>query len=319
MELSLDPNNPVPLYHQIVESLRYRIATGDIAAGTRLPAVRQAATMWKVNLHTVRRAYGELNQAGLVEMRRPGGTTVVGRSIRRLKMQLHRDVHDFLASMRKRHGLSADQVREFMATMTSDGVRASAPVTFVECSGAQAADYAAQIESQWQVVATPRVLDAPGAPAPGPILATFFHYNTVRGRWPDRLEDLHFVAVHPDPLVAAAISPFRRSGRRVSVILGETDAVRAGNVLPDVRSMLDAASFRIVPEIVKRPEDLFERRRRNPVLLAPRLWAQLTRSLQESRYVIQLRYVVDAAAIGALASDLRWLRRAAPDACTASA
>lgn len=65
MKMALDPDSPVPLYHQITEALSYRIATGRIPAGQRLPSVREAAKAWDVNMHTVRRAYGELSQRGL--------------------------------------------------------------------------------------------------------------------------------------------------------------------------------------------------------------------------------------------------------------
>ena len=66
MKMTLDPDSAVPLYHQITEALSYRIATGRIPPGQRLPSVREAATAWDVNMHTVRRAYGELSERGLV-------------------------------------------------------------------------------------------------------------------------------------------------------------------------------------------------------------------------------------------------------------
>ena len=71
-----DRDSPVPLYHQIVETLRYRIATGRLRAGDALPTLREAAKHWGVNLHTVRRAYGELADLRWVVIRRPQGAFV---------------------------------------------------------------------------------------------------------------------------------------------------------------------------------------------------------------------------------------------------
>src|SRR5262245_48034254 len=46
MRLQLDPQSPVPLYHQLAESLRYRIATGALRPGQPLPPLREAARRW---------------------------------------------------------------------------------------------------------------------------------------------------------------------------------------------------------------------------------------------------------------------------------
>src|SRR5512144_2360549 len=77
LTLELDPRSPIPLYHQIAETLRYRIATGTIEAGATLPPLREAARLWKVNLHTVRSAYTALAEAGVVVTRAPVGTVVL--------------------------------------------------------------------------------------------------------------------------------------------------------------------------------------------------------------------------------------------------
>ena len=76
--MKLEPTSPVPLYHQIAEALRYRIATGALVPGALLPPLREAAAQWGVNLHTVRRAYGELTEQGVTETCHPVGTRVLG-------------------------------------------------------------------------------------------------------------------------------------------------------------------------------------------------------------------------------------------------
>ena len=82
---SIDPASPVPLYHQIAESIRSRIAAGSLESGDALEPMRQAAERWGVNLHTVRHAYAALARDGLVETSRGArGTRVIAppRSVR---------------------------------------------------------------------------------------------------------------------------------------------------------------------------------------------------------------------------------------------
>lgn len=65
------------LYQEIAESLRRRIAAGDLQAGDKLPPVRQMAERWNCTPGTVSRAYAILTQEGLVAGQRGSGTHVL--------------------------------------------------------------------------------------------------------------------------------------------------------------------------------------------------------------------------------------------------
>ena len=67
---------PIYLYQEIAESIRRRIASGELAPGDRLPAVRQLALDWSCTPGTVNRAYSILNDEGLVVSHRGRGTSV---------------------------------------------------------------------------------------------------------------------------------------------------------------------------------------------------------------------------------------------------
>lgn len=56
--------------------MRTEVAAGRIRPGERLPAARQAAESLEVNVHTVLRAYQELRDEGLVELRRGRGAVI---------------------------------------------------------------------------------------------------------------------------------------------------------------------------------------------------------------------------------------------------
>lgn len=314
MKIAIDAQSPVPLYHQIVETIRYRIATGALKPGVRLPSVRAAAVDWSVHLHTVRRAYTELAELKLVEVRRPGGTTVLassgGHNNRSLSLPLHRDVAGFLRRVRKKHGITARQVCDLILLLESPGESQRQIVTVVECNMPQAKDYARQLESTWAISAVGWSLDTPGDPPPGPIVSTFFHYNEVRARWPERLDDIHFVAVQPDPALADQLSRIVKTRGRTTVILGETDVERAKNILPDLKRALKGNRFRVEQRIVKTPSDLINNRSRKPIMLAPRLWAQLSEDDKITANALELRYLLQTTSINALADELGWRRRA---------
>ena len=64
------------LYLEIAESIRRRIASGELKPGDRLPSVREMARRWHCTPGTVSRAYAELAREGLVVGHRGGGTRV---------------------------------------------------------------------------------------------------------------------------------------------------------------------------------------------------------------------------------------------------
>ena len=66
----------LPIYMQIVEIIKTRIATGTLKRGDRLPSVRDMATELKVNPNTIQRSYGELERENIVFTQRGMGTFV---------------------------------------------------------------------------------------------------------------------------------------------------------------------------------------------------------------------------------------------------
>jgi GntR family transcriptional regulator len=77
--LRLDTRSDLPIYAQIIRAIRSQIEAGSLPPGTQLPSARSLAGSLNINLHTVLRAYSELQTEGLVEMRRGrGGVVVVG-------------------------------------------------------------------------------------------------------------------------------------------------------------------------------------------------------------------------------------------------
>jgi GntR family transcriptional regulator len=76
MLIHLSQSDGVPIYLQIVNQVKYLVGSGRLEPGEELPAIRTLAEQLLVNPNTVARAYRELEQAGVVEMRRTAGTFV---------------------------------------------------------------------------------------------------------------------------------------------------------------------------------------------------------------------------------------------------
>ena len=76
VRIHISSSDGVPIYLQIVNQVKYLVASGRLAAGEELPPIRVLAERLVVNPNTVARAYRELEAAGVVEKRRTAGTFV---------------------------------------------------------------------------------------------------------------------------------------------------------------------------------------------------------------------------------------------------
>ena len=72
----IDYSAGVPIYRQIIDQIRFGIATGQLKIGEQLPTVRALAVELKVNLNTVSKAYKELEIRGILETQQGTGTFV---------------------------------------------------------------------------------------------------------------------------------------------------------------------------------------------------------------------------------------------------
>jgi DNA-binding transcriptional regulator YhcF (GntR family) len=76
LDLSVDRRADLPLGAQLTRKLREHVRSGRLAAGDRLPSLREAAATAGVNLNTVRAVYARLEHEGLVQTEHGRGTFV---------------------------------------------------------------------------------------------------------------------------------------------------------------------------------------------------------------------------------------------------
>jgi GntR family transcriptional regulator len=76
MHIEVSLHDGVPIYRQIVNQIKYLVASGKIRPGDELPPIRTLAEQLMVTPNTIVKAYGELEDEGVIFKRRGAGTYV---------------------------------------------------------------------------------------------------------------------------------------------------------------------------------------------------------------------------------------------------
>ena len=103
-----------PMYLQIMEQVRRRIAIGDWQPGDELPSIRALAASVQVSVITVKRAYLELERSGIIVTRQGKGSFVADTADLRTHLQ-YGELDEHLSSaidVGRRLGLGAMEIEE---------------------------------------------------------------------------------------------------------------------------------------------------------------------------------------------------------------
>jgi GntR family transcriptional regulator len=76
MDISINVDDGVPIYRQIVNQVTYMVASGLLLPGEELPPIRTLALQLTVTPNTIVKAYDELEKSGVVHKRHGSGTYV---------------------------------------------------------------------------------------------------------------------------------------------------------------------------------------------------------------------------------------------------
>jgi DNA-binding transcriptional regulator YhcF (GntR family) len=308
MDVQLDAGGPIPIYHQIAEAIRYRIATGVLRPGQRLPAVRAAGRRWKVHFHTVRRAYQELARQGIVIITRGKGVSV-GAHGPGPQGATEKFINRITREAARRFGLSPADLARRVLSAASAAAAPCGPVAVLECSLTQCQDLAQQIRRQFAVDVVPWPLSNPDPLPPGEIVATLFHCNELRQRCPERFAALHFASIRLDAGLASALSA---ADSRTTLLVCDPDPQMTRNIAADVAALFAASPGR--PRIVLGGDSAELRPARGRFyVLSPRRWGMLPESQHRRPDIIQARYVFDGRALLDLAARLGWPPTHAPE------
>ena len=76
MNIQISLKDGVPIYRQIVNQVKYMVASGQLTSGMEVPPIRVLAEQLLVTPNTVVKAYRELETEGVVYKRRGAGTFI---------------------------------------------------------------------------------------------------------------------------------------------------------------------------------------------------------------------------------------------------
>lgn len=106
MSLFVDTSSVEPPYEQVRRQIADGVASGTLAAGHKLPTVRQLAADLGLAPNTVARAYRELEADGVLETHGRKGTFVASR---RMDDAAAGEAAEAYAVLARRQGLSLDE------------------------------------------------------------------------------------------------------------------------------------------------------------------------------------------------------------------
>lgn len=108
--ITIDRDATTPVYEQLVEQLRYLIASGKYQVDERLPSTRALGEQIGVSFHTVRKAYQELEQEGLLRARVGSGFRVKERAPLAKSERIERGATILQETLHKLIGLGLDSL-----------------------------------------------------------------------------------------------------------------------------------------------------------------------------------------------------------------
>jgi GntR family transcriptional regulator len=117
MQLHISPSDGVPIYLQIVNQVKYLVASGRLKPGEEMPPIRILAERLRINPNTVARAYRELEVDGVVTKRRTAGTYVsdTGSPLaRRERLRILAERADALLAEARQMNVTLEEVVELL-------------------------------------------------------------------------------------------------------------------------------------------------------------------------------------------------------------
>jgi GntR family transcriptional regulator len=113
IDFRLDIKSGVPFYRQIVDQIRYAIASRQLLPGEQLPTVRDLAVQLEINPNTARKAYSELEILGVLDTQQGTGTFVAERKIEIAEAEKDRmlgQICDELVARGHQYNLTLEQI-----------------------------------------------------------------------------------------------------------------------------------------------------------------------------------------------------------------
>lgn len=87
MFFTIDPDNGLAIYDQIMRQVKFAVASGALQVGQRVPSLQELSAQLALNPNTVARAYRELQAEGVLEMVRGVGLEISSKAVKRCQQE----------------------------------------------------------------------------------------------------------------------------------------------------------------------------------------------------------------------------------------
>lgn len=117
VQFKLDLKSGVPFHRQIVDQIRFGIASGRLLPGEQLPTVRDMAVRLEINPNTVRKAYSDLELLGTLDTQQGTGTFVSDQQVQigdAEKQRMLKQLCDELVARGHQYNLALTDIIEYL-------------------------------------------------------------------------------------------------------------------------------------------------------------------------------------------------------------
>jgi GntR family transcriptional regulator len=118
MEITIDIDNPLPQFEQLIEQIKAAVTGGVLKPGDALPSIRQLANDLELNSKTVAKAYQLLTRDSIIETKGYRGTYVHPKAKANCKFNLQewtlRKLGETVAELREA-GVTDSEIRNAFA------------------------------------------------------------------------------------------------------------------------------------------------------------------------------------------------------------
>lgn len=108
MSFRVDQSSSIPLAEQLAVQVRAAVSDGSLLPGSRLPPTRELGAALGIHMHTVLRAYAQLREEGILEMRQGRGALIRGDATAGTPRLV--ELADSLLAEARRHGIALADV-----------------------------------------------------------------------------------------------------------------------------------------------------------------------------------------------------------------
>lgn len=123
MQIILSNSSKEPIYEQITNQIKSSILSGDLKEGTSLPSMRQLAKDLQISVITTKRAYEELEKAGLIYSIVGKGSFIAEQNVEVMRERKLKAIEEQLSAViinSREIGLSIDELQQLLKILSEE-------------------------------------------------------------------------------------------------------------------------------------------------------------------------------------------------------